>query len=96
MDGYVLVKSGLDAGNEHIQDFFSLGAGRLACDVQQVDDGIFKVIGFDGLLLPFCSSAWAASRSSGACITSLPYSWVTLLLGGHHCHHTTNVMRINA
>ena len=49
MGGYVVVESRPYAEKEHINDLLSLGAGRLAGDVQQVDNGILEVVSFDGL-----------------------------------------------
>ena len=69
----MLVKSGLDAGKEHFHGLFSLGVGRLACDIQQADNGIFKVVIFDGLL---------------PLLLLLCMGGIALLMGSHHLLHT--------
>ena len=51
MGGYVLVESRLYAGKECVHGLLSLGAGRLAGDMQQADNKILEVISFDGLYL---------------------------------------------
>ena len=122
MSGYVLVKSGLDAGKERSHGLFSLGVGRLVCDVQQADNGIFEVVIFDGLLplfLLLCMGSVALLTGSyhlfhvlvgrppcvlstcevGGGIYALHMTGSSLhrlLPGGHHRHHTANIVRINA
>ena len=50
MSGNVLMKSGLDAVDKRIYGSLTVDTRRLACDVQQAYNGIFKVVGLEGLL----------------------------------------------
>ena len=77
----VLMKGGLDAVDEHIHSPLTVDTRCLACDMQQTYNGIFDVLGLDGLL------SFLMLHSMGG---------IAFLVGLDHCLHVLIGSQINA